>query len=425
MNELFLHAIWQHRYYRTDLPLQTTQGELILVKHTGMRNADAGPDFLHATMYIARTLWAGHVELHVKTSDWIKHRHDKDPLYQSIILHVVYQHDTDIALACPTLELSPYIQASLQHQYSLLMRKHMHISCGAQLNIVPEIIWRQHLDAVLHQKLHEKHCEIEQCLKQSAYDWNEVAYRCMMRAMGLPVNAEAFELLSTIAPYQLIKKYVHDEIMIHAILFGQAGWLHRATDTDPYIVSLQKTYAYLQSLHQLVPMPLQHWKWLRMRPANFPTLRLAQIASWLYRYKEPALVWLQCTTMQDVDKLLLMPVHVYWQSHYVIGKPCEVKHTSLGADRKRLLYIHAIIPLWWSYGILHTEEARCHTATQWLAGLPPENNAIIRMWKEWGIQPTDAADGQSMLYTYKQYCTYKKCLTCVIGNYLLRQQLTN
>jgi hypothetical protein len=421
MNEELFQFIWQCRLYETRQPLLTTEGEEIIVHRPGMLNRDAGPDFLNALLSIGPARWAGHVELHVRSSDWLRHGHQHDARYANVILHVVFEDDAGARLqGFPTLVLGPRIDMSLLHRYRELLLNQHPVACAPRLNTVPELIVRQQLDRMLAERVSEKGRHLSDLLMQTNHNWHEAFYVLLARSFGAHVNREAFEDLALRTPLWLILKYREQTLRTEALLFGQSGLLQTAPPGE-YADALRREYAYLQKVHELQPMPAHRWKFLRLRPANFPTLRLAQFAALMRQ--EPQLLQrsIELRTMKDVRKCLSLPPSPYWTLHYSFGESARGVPAKPGNSFIHGLLINALIPALFLYGKQHGRPDCSEKALDWLRELPAENNRLLRAWSGIGLHPEQAGDSQALLHLMQEYCDKKACLQCSIGHAVLKR----
>jgi len=424
MSENLLQFIWLHRLYATHLPLKTTEGEELIVLYPGQLNTNAGPDFLEAKLKIGQTLWAGNIELHLKSSDWTKHEHQENNSYSRLIMHVVYEDDAQIETRdqseFPTLELKPYIDRQLLQNYAYLMQEKQFIPCHNAITKVRELTIKQQMTRMLAERLEEKTRHIHVLLQRYKNNWQEVFYIQLARGFGLHINQDAFEQLAIDTPLQLLAKHSFHPCQVEALLFGQAGFLADYFD-EIYPVVLQKEYEHLQKLYQLQPGQKHRWKFLRLRPANFPTLRIAQFAQLMLQSKQLFSKILEAQTIKELMQLFSVTVSDYWLEHYNFQEKSAERNKTLGSSFIRSLIINAVIPTLFMYGKQQGKEQYCEKAIEFLEALPPEKNAIIDQWESTGVKASSAADSQALLQLKNVYCDRKRCLECSIGYALLRK----
>ena len=423
MTEQLLQFIWLHRLYAVLPSLKTLDGEVIWVHNPGRLNPDAGPDFLEAKLKIGETLWAGHIELHVRSSDWNRHEHQHDPAYAHLILHVVYEHDGHIQTlgdtVFPTLELKPRIDPGLMLRYEKLMGAKQFIPCAEGLAAVQTITVQHQLSRMLAERFELKMKTINHLLHRFRSHWQEVLYIKLARGFGMQINQDAFEELALCTPLSILMKHRHHPLQLEALLFGQAGFLFDYLD-DPYALLLRNEYAYLRELYHLQPMQKHRWKFLRLRPANFPTIRIAQFASLLSTSEYLWTQWPYCKTIDELDAMLCCELSAYWQQHYHFGASVSRGIKAMGKAFRYQLILNVLLPLLYVYGKWQGGDTCCERAIRLVEDLPPEDNAIISKWKQVGIVSKSAADTQALLQLKSYYCQQHRCLSCSIGFSLLR-----
>ena len=418
MREEFLYYIWENRL--TNKNLQTTEGEVVAVTATGYRNTDSGPDFLEARIRIGDKLWAGHVEIHVKSSDWNRHHHQTDKAYQNVILHVVYENDTK-ANEIPTLELKGHFDESLFDQYERLISSKSWIPCAKSISQVPVFTRLSWLDRMAVERLEGKSETVTKLLEANRYDWEDALYRLLMRYFGLKVNNEAFEYLAGILPYKTLLKHADNLLQVEAMLFGCAGFLEKDF-SEEYPMLLKREFSVMRAKFNLLVMPEERWKFMRMRPGNFPTIRLAQMAQLIHKNGCLFSKIREAKNVDEVKALFDVKASGYWDSHYRFEKHNDNRRTPkhLGETTSDVLIINAVIPLLFCFGKLHKDESVCETALHFLESTPDEDNTIIRHYAQYGITADNAMQTQALLHLYSIYCKCKRCLECRIGNVLLK-----
>ena len=418
MREEFLYYIWENRL--TNKNLQTTEGEVVAVTATGYRNTDSGPDFLEARIRIGDKLWAGHVEIHVKSSDWNRHHHQTDKAYQNVILHVVYENDTK-ANEIPTLELKGHFDESLFDQYERLISSKSWIPCAKSISQVPVFTRLSWLDRMAVERLEGKSETVTKLLEANRYDWEDALYRLLMRYFGLKVNNEAFEYLAGILPYKTLLKHADNLLQVEAMLFGCAGFLEKDF-SEEYPMLLKREFSVMRAKFNLLVMLAERWKFMRMRPSNFPTIRLAQMAQLIHKNGCLFSKIREAKDVAEVKALFDVKASDYWETHYRFEKHNDIRKTPkhLGAATADILIINAVVPLLFCFGKLHKDESVCETALHYLEATPAEDNTIIRHYAQYGITADNAMQTQALLHLYNMYCKCKRCLECRIGNVLLK-----
>lgn len=420
MNEYLLQYIWQNSLYQTG-DLKSANGEAITIINPGRRNTDAGPDFLEARIKVGNTLWAGNIELHVRTSDWDKHRHDEDARYNNIILHVVYINDKAVAGNHTLLELKPHIDTKVVDKYHALMAQPTTIPCANLLQDVPDITWSAWLDRLVAERWEERLTEWQHLWQQEANDWRTLLYYRLAANFGFHVNRDAFLELAQSLPLNILVKHKNSLLQIEALLFGQSGLLPDK-DLDDYAAALEKEYHFLRRKYQLTPMLAHRWKFMRLRPPNFPTIRIAQFAALVHKSLELFAKMMEIKSAEELLPLLDVKASQYWHSHYRFGeKAKDNSERNIGTEAALNIMINTVAPMQYLYAKLEGKTPMIDQSLSLLQSLKAENNNIIREWKTYGIKAKDAATSQALLQLYNNYCTSKNCLNCAIGNRLMKR----
>jgi len=422
MQENFLHYLW--RLGRFDQKnLQTTQGESLSIIQIGEYNTDAGPDFTNARLQIGDTIWAGNVEIHVNASEWIKHKHDSDKAYNNVILHVVLEEDQPIFRSSgeriPALELRKRIPKGVLASYQKLLHNEHWIPCQHHFYQVDEFTRNMWLDRMMVERLERKTIAIQKALELNMNSWADTFYQRLARNFGVKVNSDPFELLAKSIPLNILSKYKNSLLQIEALLFGQSGLLEE-TFEEEYPQKLQKEYLFLQQKHQLVPIRKETWKFLRLRPANFPTIRIAQFAQLIFQSAHLFSKMLVAQNVKELENMFELKLSNYWQTHYVFGKESTKRNKSLGTNTIHLLIINTICPFLFLYGKMKDEDSYKKKALQLLEELAPEKNSITKKWKELGVSIENAYQSQALIELKNEHCAKKKCLECGIGNKILK-----
>ncbi|WP_430935083.1 DUF2851 family protein [Saccharicrinis sp. 156] len=419
MLEEFLHYLWQYKMYN-NIPLKTQCGLNIEVINTGEPNANAGPDFFNAKIKIGETLWAGNVEVHTYASDWTEHNHQKDKAYDNVILHVVEYDDVKIARTngqdIPVLKIS--YPPSLFSEYLQLKNSQHWLGCADKLKEVNSFEISLWLQRILVERLEHKIIDIQRILKKTTQNWDETFYRLLFRSFGFGVNGDPFELLAQSLPLNILLKYSDCRQLVEALLFGQAGFLVEAKE-DGYINNLVRDYEFLKNKHNLHPIENHLWKFLRLRPSNFPTIRLAQLSSLLIKLKGVFGLLINEPDIKVVEEIMEVGVSEYWQHHYTIQKKSAKRNKNLGANSKNLIIINTIVPYLFAYGKMGGDDGYVQKALDWLSMIKPEKNALLEKWEEQEILANNAGDSQALIYLSNNYCKLKKCLRCRIGHKVL------
>lgn len=416
MKEDLLHYIWQQKVL-VKYPLATTTGKTIEVVKTGSLNRDAGPDFFDARIRIDGMLWAGNVEIHLKSSDWVKHRHHTDEAYRNVILHVVFEHDTELGI--PTLELKNYLQPALLQTFSRLRQSALKVPCENQLSLPDPFKLGQFLSRLAIERLEEKCTRLEALLYRYESSWEKLFYVVMARYFGMQVNAEPFIRLAENLPVQILARHRHSPSQVDALVFGVAGFLPAAAN-DEYIRVLNREFDLLKTKYNLPVLNKSTWKFARTRPANFPTVRLAQFAALVFHSTHLFSRLMRSGSTEEAFRLLNVQVpdrlnpglfhHAKYRQKPVMGEQF-LTH----------LLINGVVPVKFLYGKHSLNESLCEQTVSWLETLPPENNSVSRFWKSNGIRVQHALHSQALIQLNNHYCTEHKCLDCVIGHHILYQ----
>lgn len=422
MREDFLHFIWRLRRF-SPKPMQTTEGASVEIVCPGDYNTNAGPDFLNAKVKLDGVLWAGQVEMHLRSSDWSAHQHQDDPAYDNVILHVVLEEDQPIyresgeRISC--LNLRPYISPGLTKRYLYLLQNENWIPCQHQYYKVPTVTRSLWLDRLLVERLETHTTKLSERLIHNQYDWEETFYHMLARGFGLRVNAEPMQMLAERLPLKILLRHKDKLTQLEALLFGQAGLLDRSF-TDAYPQQLQQEFAFLRHKYQLEPLPATVWKYMRMRPANFPTIRIAQLATLLLRTGHLLSKMLVVTNLKEVENAFAVELSNYWQTHYRFDKTSKKSAKALGRSSIHLILINIVVPFLFFYGKEHDQPSYQDRAMQLLEEVPAESNHLITEWKKLGEEVKQAAQSQALLQLYRNYCQSKQCLHCAIGGHMLK-----
>lgn len=425
MTEDLIHFVWTSRLFDFN-SLSTVHGERLRVVNTGLLNLDAGPDYSNAKISINEMLWVGNVELHVRATDWKRHHHHLDKAYNSVVLHVVYENDGIVTredgTIMATLELKDRIPVNILNSYHDLMGNLHSVPCKERLGIMQPVHVHAQLGRALASRLEEKSEAIFTLLQELHGSWEEVFYILMARNFGFKVNALPFEMLARSLPQRILGHYKNNRIQIEALLFGQAGFLE-AEVADGYIKILHDEYRFLAKKHALSCIEPHLWKYLRLHPQNFPSLRLAQFSGLVCQYSQLFSKILECETYSDFRKLLKsIRVSPYWETHYRIGKESDEVKYLLGDSSVDNILLNAVAQTLFAYGIYTGNDTLGQRAINLLESLRPETNNVIRYYESIGLVANTAADTQGILQLKKEWCDKKNCLLCSIGVKILNVQ---
>ena len=419
MTEDFLHYIWKFRLY-DGLALYSDEGQKVEIVHPGFHNKDSGPDFSHAKVRIGDQLWVGNIEIHTFHSDWDKHGHGDDPSYDNIILHVVYEKDVEhlrnVKGHFPTLELKGYFDEHRFWRFQQLLSSGVEFPCQSLIGNVDKGILMPWLERNLVDRLEQKSDAVIESLKQCDGNWNELMYRFIARSLGLHINADPMWWLAHCTPLRLAGKYIHDREVLEALLLGQSGLLfERKVQTDDQIERWRNEYAHLCRKHTLEPLQPEVWKFLRLRPPSFPTLRIAQLAALISRYPNIFDVFYQSETHSAANSLFEVDISDYWLDHYVLGKVSTTASKSIGRSKADVILVNGVVPVLFAYGRQTGNEALQHRMLNWLEGMPPERNRITNAFADAGVRRCNAGVSQAKLQLFHDYCEPKRCLQCAVG----------
>ncbi len=420
MKEEFLHFIWKYALYNRE-HLYTDRKEPLEIIAPGEYNTDAGPDFINARVRIGKTLWAGNVEIHVKSSDWVKHNHTADKAYDNVILQVVHQHDQPVTRT--TGEHIPTLTIEFDHKYyenySRLLNNRKWVACEDEIKIVDKFRLQYWLNTLLIERLENKTSRIHESLKLTNNSWEETFYIQLARTFGLKINADPFEILARSLPLKYLARHKNNIIQLEALLFGQSGFLSEQDLDDTYYKTLKKEYDFLRKKYSLKPLEKHIWKFLRLRPSNFPTIRIAQFASLIFNSSHLFSKILDCKTAEELTGMFSYRTSKYWDTHYSFGKQTKEKKKNMGKTTVYTILINTVIPFLFVYGKSKGNEQLKSRALDFLCALPPESNTVLAHWKNLGMAVDDAFYSQALLQLKNNYCNRQKCLLCQIGNLII------
>lgn len=419
MNEDFLEFVWRYQYFEK-FDLQTTTGQRITIESTGFLNTNAGPDFQEAIIAIDEVKWAGHVELHVRSSDWLKHNHQVDKAYDNVILHVVWEHDKELEIAAPTLELKRIVSNELLEKYVKLKQNMAVIPCANQLDQVNVLVKLNMLEKVLIERLERKSNEVLK-LHHDNHDWLETAYQLLMKYMGFKVNNDAFLNLAKSVPLKILQKHRNNLFQLEALVFGQSGLIDEA---DDYALKLKKEYDFLALKYQLSkPMDSSRWKFLRLRPPNFPTIRMAQVAALMHQEVNLFSLLTEVNDEPSFYKKMAVEVSDYWKTHYHFGKKKNKDSSGkIGVSSLSGIAINVVAPLKFAYARHQDKPELKETVGEFLETLKLESNTKVKKMIAVGFDLQSASDSQAAIELLDNYCDKKHCLRCTIGVSIIKSK---
>ena len=430
--EKLLYYIWKYKLFPLR-PLQTTDGQPLEVIDPGILNHDAGPDFQNAKVKIGNTIWAGSVEIHQKSSDWFAHGHHEDARYNNVVLHVAEKADqpviTQDGQTPPQMELE--VPAYLETNYKALCHTTDYPRCHRVIPRIDTFTVHSWLNALLCERLEQRAETVARRVKTANGDWEQAFFATLARNFGFGINGDAFEEWARHIPLQAVGHHRDDLFQIEALFLGQAGLLDIDTipqkyreeaANDGYYPRLKQEYDYLAHKFSLQPMDAEAWKFLRLRPQNFPHVRISQLARLYYDQRAGFSRLLEAKTIEELHAMLSTHATTYWESHYTFGCPSYKNAKTLTKASLNLIVVNTVVPVLYAYGITHAQDAFRQRALQLLEPIQAENNHITRLWDECGIRAESAADSQALLQLKKEYCDRRYCLHCRFGYEFLKRK---
>lgn len=421
MTEEFLHYIWKFRLI--DQQLDSTSGEQLLVIQPGSHNFDSGPDFFNAQIKINNTTWAGNVEIHIFSSDWYQHKHQDNEAYENIILHVVYEDNKPVyrksGELIPTLELKGHYKQSLYDRYAYFMTNKNWIPCEKLIQGVDRFVLNNWIDRLMIEKLENKAAEITSHFQSNESDWEQTFFEFLARNFGFKVNGTPFQLMAKSIPLKVLSKHKDNRFQIEAILYGQAGFLE-ASFTDEYPIKLKQEYTFLKMKYQLQSIDQHLWRFMRLRPSNFPTIRISQFADLICHSSHLFSTIIERKRLKDLTGLFNVSVSEYWKEHYMFDKTSSKRNKSISLKTIHLIIINTLIPFLFVYGKYRNDQSMIDRALKLLDQLPGEQNAIISKWDKLGLSVRSSFQTQSLILLKSSYCKNKRCLNCGIGNDIMK-----
>ncbi len=420
--EALLQFIWKNRIM-DHRPLVTTCGKELTILSTGDQNFDAGPDFFNAKIRIGTITWSGNVEVHNRASDWERHGHHLDPAYNNVILHVVTEEDRTILNShgsrIHTLVLE--YPLPLLNIYRTLQQEEAWLPCHSYIYQTPKTVIRHWLTTLQGERLQQKTLKTERLIDRHGLNWDASFYRILASGFGLPINSLPFEMTTAGIPYELLLRCRDNLDDLEAILFGRAGFLQRQSQGGPYASGLYSRYRRYAMYLPGEDVSRHLWKFLRLRPASFPTLRIAQFAS-LVHLRFPLLdSILESTSVTRVEQLLRVRASAYWDTHYIFDKCSPENPKYPGHQFIRTLVINAVVPFLFAMGKRKNHIRAIDLGTSLIQEMEAESNQIITKWRTFGIVPEDAFESQALIQLHNVYCKQKRCLDCLIGRDFIEQ----
>jgi hypothetical protein len=417
IKEDFIQFVWQYGLFDQS-HLKTLQNEGVKIFKPGELNLNQGPDFLNSKIQIGDVTWAGNIEIHLKTSDFYKHKHHSDPAFQNLILHVVYENDIAVG-QLPLLELKNRISDKIINGFSQLKQNKQLIPCSDYIGNIEDSVVKTWLQRLFIQRLENKCNKINQELIYSQFNWENLFWQMLFKYMGGTVNKEVFEQLAKHIDFNLAIKNCDKQNFVEALFFGTAGMLSTDID-DIYYINLRNEYFYIKNAYKINQLNLHLWKYMRMRPVSFPDIRIAQLAVLLKNRPRFFSDILEIKNVKELRKLFLIEIPSYWQNRFRFGVESHILEKKLGNDQVDVILINVIVPLLFFYGRINNNYEYEDQAIKIMEELHSEKNKITRMYSQFGIKSINAAESQSLLELYLNYCKQKRCLSCNLGNKVLR-----
>lgn len=430
MEEL-LHYTWKHKLWPLR-ELVTTDGHHLEVIDPGLHNRNAGPDFFNAKVKIGDTLWVGNVEIHTKSSDWYQHGHDRDPRYDNVVLHVcgvIDRDDIANSRGQYLVQMQMDVPAHVREHYDELLKTDRYPPCYRIIPDLSRLTVHSWMAALQTERLERKTNDIRRRAEQCGGSWEDAYFQTLARSYGFGINSDTFEQWAQHLPLQAVGHHRDDLFQVEAIFMGQAGLLEldaiptqyqRDALNDGYFARLRNEYLYLAHKFQMTPMNATQWRFLRLRPQNFPHIRLSQLATLHCERRSGLSALLDCKSTDELRKLFNTHVTPYWETHYTFGSLSTANAKQLSAGSLNLLIINTAIPMFFAIGRHRHQEDLCDRAFDLLEQLKPENNHIVRMWQQCGLDVKSAGDSQALIQLKREYCDRKDCLRCRFGYEYLR-----
>ena len=439
--ERTLQYIWKHRLF-SEADFVTTEGSPVFVIDAGIPNTDAGPDFFNAKVRIGNTVWVGNIEIHNRSSDWSQHHHQQDKSYDTVVLHIVRRHDKEIFRTNgePIPQAILPISEKIEKNIEWLLSRDTPVNCAERLSTVSSLHLSGLMSALLAERLERKTNDIFIRLRNNLKEWNEVFYQTLTRNFGFGVNSDAFERLAGSLPYKCILKHRNNPVQIEALFLGQAGLLEgekgekgekgeigevrgigeivdsgEAVADDPYYQLLRREYNFLRNKYQLRPVESYLFKKLRIRPINFPHVRLAQLAAVWIKHDLLFSQILETDNVKTLRVFFNVEPSEYWLTHYRFHMVSDAKKKSVGKYATDIILINTVIPTLFAYGKQMNRPEYCERALRFLEELKPERNSIVSLFRQYGVCVKNAGDSQALIQLRREYCEKKKCLYCRIG----------
>lgn len=425
MKEIILHYLWLHKQFDIT-QLFTTKKEKIEILNFGQYLQNSGPDFFNAQLIIETQKWAGNIEIHVNSSDWYLHNHELDKEYDNVILHVVWNHDTEIyrknKSEIPVLELKNYISEETLKRINALLQTKNWINCENSLDEVSEFTWLSWKESLFFERLEEKTNQIQEIFTELNQDWEAVCFAVLVKNFGLNINGEAFLKLGLSIPFSIIRKESHTQENLEALFFGFGGFLSDEFQ-DEYPKKLQSIWNYQKTKYKITENPELKFQFYKLRPNNFPTIRLAQLAALYYNTQNVFEQLINVKSIRDIKEIFKIQVSNYWRNHYNFDRETEKNLSGISIKFIELLLINSVIPLQFVFNKYKGNDS-FEDIIQLSQEIKSEKNTIIARFQDLNVKSENAFDSQALLQLKKQYCEKQACLKCRIGIEILKKNHT-
>lgn len=422
MKEDFLHYVWQLKKFDV-LNAKTVQGDAITIINSGQYLQKAGPDFFNSQLTIGNQKWAGNVEIHLKSSDWYIHNHETDIAYDNVILHVVWEHDTEVFrqdnTEIPVLELKHYVSKDILNSYNTLAAAKSWIYCEKELEDINSFTFSNWKERLFLERLERKALPVLQLAQNSGNDWEAVLFSFIAKNFGLNTNGDIFYKIGQSLPFSVVRRESFEFENLEALFFGRAGLLD-AEHEDFYFKDLKSRYDYICHKYRLDKVYVDPLQFFKHRPDNFPTIRLSQLAQLYHKHQNLFSKIIECTSVADIYNIFEVQASPYWQTHYTFDKESAKKRKALTASFVDLVIINTIVPFRFAYERSIGKE-NPESLMDLLQGIAPEKNAVIDKFRQFKVDVQSAYDTQSLLQLRNEYCAHKRCLQCAIGLELLKK----
>lgn len=422
MKEDFLHYVWKFQKFET-AQLTTTTHELLTIVTVGQHNVNSGPDFFNARIAIDGQQWAGNVEIHIKASDWYAHQHEKDAAYDSVILHVVWECDVDIfrsdGSTIPTVELKDILLSEATSNYqNLFTKEYQFITCEQSIATVSEFTIKNWIERLYFERLEKRSQQINKEVMSLRYDWEALLFRMLAKGFGLKVNGEAFLSLASSVPFSVVRKCSTNSLRLEALFFGQASLLEKEIEDD-YYQKLQNEYRYLQKKYPISNSSVVRASYFRLRPPNFPTIRLSQLAALYLSIPHVFSEVIRANTLEAFYGLFDVKASTYWEDHFNFSVASAKRKKQLTKNFIALLLINVVLPVKFCYALYHGRDIS-EEIISLATAIPSEENTILSKFKKLNIKSTSSLESQGVLELKKNYCNTLKCMHCAIGDAILK-----